>query len=188
MTEHDRTVSELSSLFRMIQVIPDADSVGKIYQMLLAFCTTWHTIGFERAFLYLVDSRDRMVRGQLAAEEPEADAPTAAGETDSFEALAKSVFQNYEQIDSSDLTLKTKTFEVSVDSDAARRRYRSVLRHTDTRTRRAHTHSVTRTSSYGVNPMGYLLEATSHSTECPYRHTGGRATHWDVGRGGLRRP
>ena len=119
MDKHDRTVSELSSLFRMIQVIPDADSVGKIYQMLLAFCTTWHTIGFERAFLYLVDSRDGMVRGQLAAEEPEADAPMAAGETDSFEALAKSVFQNYEQIDSSDLTLKTKTFEVSVDSDGS---------------------------------------------------------------------
>jgi len=116
MNEHDRTVSELSSLFRMIQVIPDADSVGKIYQMLLAFCTTWHTIGFERAFLFLVDSRERMVRGQLAAEEPEVDTPLEAGASDSFEALAKSVFQNYEQIDSSDLTLKTKAFEVSVDN------------------------------------------------------------------------
>lgn len=115
MTEHDRTVSELSSLFRMIQVIPDADSVGKIYQMLLAFCTTWHTIGFERAFLFLVDSHERMVRGQLAAEEPRADTPVGGDEPDSFESLAKSVFQNYEQIESSELTLRTRAFETSVD-------------------------------------------------------------------------
>jgi hypothetical protein len=56
------TVAELSSLLRMIQVIPDADSVGRIHQMLLAFCTAWRTIGVRRAFLLLVDDA-AMLRG-----------------------------------------------------------------------------------------------------------------------------
>src|SRR6188768_644353 len=68
MNKSDLTVAELSSLLRMLQVIPDADNVGRIHQMLLAFCTAWRTIGVRRAFLLQVDERARMLRGHLAAE------------------------------------------------------------------------------------------------------------------------
>lgn len=117
MERTERTVSELASLFRMLQVIPDADSVGKVYQILLAFCTTWRTIGFERAFLLRVDDREGIVRGHLAAEQqlvPE-DVGSAHRSNESFEALAKNVFDNYERIDSSDLTLRARTFAVPLD-------------------------------------------------------------------------
>lgn len=117
MENTERTVSELSSLFRMLQIIPDANGIGKIYLALLAFCTTWRTIGFERAFLLLVDSKQRCVKGHLAAEHvhlPEADGEDWRSRA-SFEKLAKDVFRNYERIESSDLTLKTRTFVVPLD-------------------------------------------------------------------------
>ncbi|MDH3197037.1 MAG: GAF domain-containing protein [Candidatus Krumholzibacteria bacterium] len=117
MKHTERTVTELASLFRMIQVIPDAESIARIYQMLLAFCTTWRTIGFQRAFLFLVDSKARAVRGHLAADRTpfDGDAETVLASSKSFEALAKSVFENYEQIESSDLTLHTRTLTVPLD-------------------------------------------------------------------------
>ncbi len=108
------TVAELSSLLRMIQVIPDADNVGRIHQMLLAFCTAWRTIGVRRAFLFLVDERGRMLRGHLAAEQPH-EAGEEESATATFESLARRVVENTQRIDTSDLTLKTRTFSVSLD-------------------------------------------------------------------------
>jgi len=107
------TVAELSSLLRMIQVIPDADNVGRIHQMLLAFCTAWRTIGVRRAFLLLVDERGRMLRGHLAAEQPRDDDGDPASAT--FESLARRVVENTQRIDTGDLTLKTRTFSVPLD-------------------------------------------------------------------------
>src|SRR5512134_3440071 len=112
MEKTQLTVAELSSLLRMIQVIPDADDVGRIHHMLLAFCTAWRTIGVRRAFLLRVDERGRMVRGHLAAEQaPAGDEEPAA----SFEALARRVVESTQQIDTSDLTLKSRTFTVPLD-------------------------------------------------------------------------
>jgi hypothetical protein len=113
----ERSLSELSSLIRMLQVLPETDSIGKIYLMLLALCTTWRTIGFQRAYLLLVDPRQNVVRGHLAAEQmpfpPDDDEDWRS--RSSFDVLAKKVFKNYEQIESSDLTLKTRTFNVPLD-------------------------------------------------------------------------
>lgn len=111
------TVAELSSLLRMIQVIPDADNVGRIHQMLLAFCTAWRTIGVRRAFLLLVDERGRMLRGHLAAEQ----SIEEAGEPDlaTFETLARRVVQSTQRIDTSDLTLRVRTFSVPLDWQAS---------------------------------------------------------------------
>jgi len=113
----ERTVSELSSLLRMLQVLPEAESIPKVYLTLLAFCTTWRTFGFQRAYLLLIDEQHDAVKGQLAAErgplpDEEGGNPDANA---SFETLARSVFKNYEQIESSDLTLKTKTFSIPLD-------------------------------------------------------------------------
>ncbi len=107
------TVAELSSLLRMMQVIPDADSVGRIHQMLLAFCTAWRTIGVRRAFLLLVDERGRVLRGHLAAEQTggEDEAPDST----TFETLARRVVECTERIDTSDLTLRVRTFTVPLD-------------------------------------------------------------------------
>ena len=111
MERHELAVTELSSLLRMIQVIPDSDSVSRVHQMLLAFCTSWNTIGMRRAVLFAVDSRARMLRGHLASER--ADEP--AGEEPSFDALARRVVENTKQIESGDLTLRTRTFGVPLD-------------------------------------------------------------------------
>lgn len=105
----------------MLPVISDADSVPRIYQMLLAFCTTWQTIGFERGFILLADAHNNCLSGYLAAEKqpigdhPETDIDSPA----SFEAMAKSVFDNYEQIDSSDLTVKTRSYTVALNQHSS---------------------------------------------------------------------
>lgn len=113
----ERTVAELSSLLRMLQVLPEAQSIEKIYLMLLAFCTAWRTFGFQRAYLLLVDPKQNAVKGHLAAEAapvPESDHRDWRTRS-TFEVMARSVFENYEQIESSDLTLKTRTFHVPLD-------------------------------------------------------------------------
>jgi len=111
MEKHELAVTELSSLLRMIQVIPDSDSVSRVHQMLLAFCTSWHTIGMRRAVLFAVDHRSRMLRGHLASERTD----DAAGEAPSFDALARRVVENTKQIEAGDLTLRTRTFGVPLD-------------------------------------------------------------------------
>ncbi len=111
MERHELAVTELSSLLRMIQVIPDSDSVSRVHQMLLAFCTSWHTIGMQRAVLFAVDHRARMLRGHLASERTE----EAVGEPPSFDALARRVVESTKLIESGDLTLRTRTFGVPMD-------------------------------------------------------------------------
>jgi GAF domain-containing protein len=113
----ERSLYELTSLMRMLQVLPDADNINKVYLMLLAFCTAWRTIGFQRAYLLLVDPHQHVVKGQLAAEQLPIEAEDGKNlrERSSFEAMAKTVFANYERIESSDLTLKTRTFSVPLD-------------------------------------------------------------------------
>jgi len=109
----ERSLSELTSLMRMLQVLPDTDSIAKIYMLLLAFATAWRTIGFERAYLLLVDPRQHAVKGQAAAEwQPGSEEDD--GEK-SFDHMAKTVFANFERIEASDLTLKTRTFSVPLD-------------------------------------------------------------------------
>jgi hypothetical protein len=101
----------------MLQVLPEADSINKIYMMLLAFATAWRTIGFQRAYLLLVDHRQHVVKGHIAAEQqPFPDEEDGARrDRPSFDVMAKTVFENFEQIESSDLTLKTRTFSVPLD-------------------------------------------------------------------------
>jgi GAF domain-containing protein len=111
MEKHQLAVAELSSLLRMIQVIPDSDSVSRVQQMLLAFCTSWRTIGTQRAILFNVDARGRALRGHLAAERVE-EGPV---DESSFDALARRVVENTRQIESGDLTLRTRTFSVPLD-------------------------------------------------------------------------
>lgn len=109
--KHELAVTELSSLLRMIQVIPDSDSVSRVQQMLLAFCTSWNTIGTRRAVLFVLDARARTLRGHLAAERSDA----VPGDDPSFDALARRVVESTRQIESGDLTLRTRTFGVPID-------------------------------------------------------------------------
>ena len=92
MPDHtEQAVSELTSLLRMLQVFPETGSIGKIYMLLLAFCTTWRTFGFQRAYLLLVEPAQNAVKGHVAAERapvpPDGDDPSGPGA--SFEAMAK---------------------------------------------------------------------------------------------------
>jgi len=111
MEKHELAVAELSSLLRMIQVIPDSDSVSRVQQMLLAFVTSWRTIGTRRAVLFAVDHRGRSLRGHLASERAEPE----PGDEPSFDALARRVVESTKQIESGDLTLRTRTFGVPFD-------------------------------------------------------------------------
>ncbi len=111
MEKSQLAVTELSSLLRMIPVIPDSGSVGRIHEVLLAFCTAWQTIGVRRAFLLLVDDRGRMVRGHLASEQ----LPSEGDPPPTFEILARRVVDCTHRIETSDLTLKTRTFSVPLD-------------------------------------------------------------------------
>jgi hypothetical protein len=113
----EKSLFELSSLMRMLQVLSDADSTARIYTMLLAFCTAWRTIGFHRAYLLLVDPHQHLVKGQLAAERHPVSEEDGRSRQESatFDVMAKAVFASYEKIESSDLTLKTRTFSVPLD-------------------------------------------------------------------------
>jgi len=113
MEKPQLAVAELSSLLRMLQVIPDADNVARVHQALLAFSTAWRTIGVARAFLFTVDERGRTVRGHLAAERAPMDAPGA--EPDTFETLARRVVETTQRIETSDLTLRARAFSVPLD-------------------------------------------------------------------------
>ncbi len=114
MERTERTVAELAALLRMIQVIPDADSIGRVYEILLALCTAWRTVGFDRAVLLLVDPRDRTVRGRMACERRTAPVDPA-GAHDSFEAMAREVFDAAEALGGSEATLRAQAFTVGLD-------------------------------------------------------------------------
>ncbi|NIM19025.1 MAG: hypothetical protein GTO51_01410 [Candidatus Latescibacteria bacterium] len=141
MEKTDSAATELSFLLRMLQAIPDAGSVEKIYRMLLALTTGGRDIGFDRAMLFLVSSEEGVIKGHLGIEQDfwqtagdaaegsrsevgagarsqeransrKANQESKSSEAISYEDMAKKVFDAYERIDASDLTLKLRTYSV----------------------------------------------------------------------------
>lgn len=110
MEKTESTAAELSYLLRMLQVLPELGSIEKIYRMFVALATGGSCIGCERAMLFHVAPEEGVVRGYLGVERGrEFEKPSREI---SFETMSKAVFSTYEKVDSSDLTLKARSFNV----------------------------------------------------------------------------
>ncbi|MFH1754695.1 MAG: GAF domain-containing protein [Candidatus Latescibacterota bacterium] len=110
MKKTKSTSSELSFMLRMLQVFPELGSIEKIYRMLLAMATGGRSIGADRAMLFHVETEEGVVRGHIGVErKPSSE---QEGEEITFESMSKEVFHAYERVDSSDLTLKLRSFNV----------------------------------------------------------------------------
>lgn len=110
MEKTESTASELSYMLRMLQVLPEMGSIEKIYRMLLALATGGNCIGVDRAMLFHVEPEEGVVRGYIGTERKRPAKRPAKGTT--FEAMSKEVFATYQKVDSSDLTLKVRSFNV----------------------------------------------------------------------------
>jgi nitrogen-specific signal transduction histidine kinase len=110
MEKTESTASELSYILRMLQVLPEMGSIEKIYRMLLAMATGGSCIGVERAMLFHVEPEEGVVRGYIGVERKKS--VDKAAKKITFETMSKEVFSTYEKVDSSDLTLKVRSFNV----------------------------------------------------------------------------
>jgi K+-sensing histidine kinase KdpD len=110
MDKTETTSTELSYMLRMLQVLPEMGSVEKIYRMLLALATGGSRIGVDRAMLFHVEPEEGVIRGYIGVEQKNKSKPKTRKIT--FETMSKEVFTTYERVDSSDLTLKLRSFNV----------------------------------------------------------------------------
>jgi hypothetical protein len=110
MKDADSKISELSYLFKLLPMLHEVESVDRIYRMLLAIATGGQTFGFRRAMLFEVDAQAEAVRGRIGAEYvPDS---KAEGAKTSFENMAREVFEIFESMDTSELTLRVRSFTV----------------------------------------------------------------------------
>ncbi len=65
-THLDRRVSELSLLFKSIDVVLSAVELPKVMRAFMTCVTAGEAIGFNRAFLFLLDEQHNDLRGALA--------------------------------------------------------------------------------------------------------------------------
>lgn len=110
MSTQDPSPSDLAFLFKMTPLMRELDSVDRIYRLLLAMATAGRTAGFERAMLFIVNEREGILRGRMGAERPD-----TAGVEDTFDTRARNVFNIYEGVEGTDLTLKAKSFSVPLE-------------------------------------------------------------------------
>ncbi len=110
MKKTDSAASELSFLLRMLHALPEAGSIEKIYRMLLSFAVGGRDVGFDRAMLLVVDSERGVINGHIGIER--VDGQVNPDGKLSYEEMANEVLANYDRIDSSDLTLRLRTYSV----------------------------------------------------------------------------
>jgi hypothetical protein len=114
MANSNARISELTYLFRIVQMIHEVDSVDKVYRMLVSICTCGHVIGCRRAILFTVDAEGRAIRGEVGIEH-DAAADADAGERASLENMAREVFEGFEKVEGSALTLRARSVSVPLD-------------------------------------------------------------------------
>jgi GAF domain-containing protein len=106
-----QNVSGLAFLLRLLPLMRELDSVDRIYQLLLAMAAAGETLGCRRAMLFVVDENEGMIRGRFGVADKNLTVPPAPSKK-SFEEKARAVFAVYEEVDSSDLTVETRSFSV----------------------------------------------------------------------------
>ncbi len=111
MKETEHTVSELAFLLKLLPVVQEMETVDKIYRLLVAMVTTARIVGFRRAMLFAVDEHKEIISGRFGVVQPgELDAANRSQM--SFEDRARKVFEVYEGVEASDLTVQVRSFTV----------------------------------------------------------------------------
>lgn len=114
MAKQNEKIAELTYLFRIMQLIHEVDSIDKIYRMLISFCTCGRVIGCRRAILFTIDRKHQMLRGAFGLERTAPSGQAAAGGL-TFEEMAREVFDGFEKVERTDLSIHAKTFNVPLD-------------------------------------------------------------------------
>jgi len=111
MRETERTVSELAFLLKLLPVVQEMETVDKIYRLLVSMVTTARIVGYRRAMLFAVDERKESISGRFGVTRPANFEAANSGDM-SFEDRARKVFEVYEGVESSDLTVQVRSFTV----------------------------------------------------------------------------
>jgi signal transduction histidine kinase len=111
MRETGRTVSELAFLLKLLPVVQEMETVDKIYRLLVAMVTTARIVGYRRAMLFAVDASKESISGRFGVTRPYGFDAANSGQM-SFEDRARKVFEVYEGVESSDLTVQVRSFTV----------------------------------------------------------------------------
>jgi signal transduction histidine kinase len=118
MKTPETTVSELVFMFKLIPLLQEVDNVDRLYRLLLAIVTSGETVGYPRAMLFVPDEQDGVVRGRYGIEHAEETHARGGGhaakrtEGERFDEMARAVFQNFEHVDASDLTVQVRSYSV----------------------------------------------------------------------------
>lgn len=105
MKRESPQIRELFNLLRMLQVLHEVESVEKVYRMLLSLTTSVSLTRCRRAMLFEPDWTGDVLRGSMGCSHQRR-ART------SFEAMARDVFENFEQTPESELSLLVRGFVV----------------------------------------------------------------------------
>lgn len=116
MKIHEGTTSELAFLFKLLPLLHEVDTVDRLFRLLLAVVTSGRSVGYPRAMLFVPDEQDGVVRGRYGVERAADANPRGgrvAGKTGGgFDEMARSVFENFERVDATDLTVKARSYSV----------------------------------------------------------------------------
>jgi hypothetical protein len=95
----------------------EVDTVDRLYRLLLAVVTSGRSVGYPRAMLFIPDEQDGVVRGRYGVERT-AQANSGNGHarkktgSGGFDEMARGVFANFERVDATDLTVRTRSYSV----------------------------------------------------------------------------
>jgi signal transduction histidine kinase len=111
------TTSELAFLFKLLPLLHEVDTIDRLYRLLLAVVTSGRTVGYPRAILFVPDEEDGVIRGRYGVERLERTGSRSRHQAKKtggtgFDEMARSVFDNFEHVDATDLTVKARSYSV----------------------------------------------------------------------------
>jgi signal transduction histidine kinase len=115
MKSESSSVSELAFIFKLLPLFHEVDSVDRLFRLLLAIVTSGKVVGYRRAVLLVPDPDAGTIRGRYGVERAasgQSGTPRAAAPESGFAEMARSVFENYERADASDLTVMARAYAV----------------------------------------------------------------------------
>ena len=111
MKADENTTAELTFLFKLLPVMHEVESIDRVYRFLLALVTSCPSIGYRRAVVLTVDGQAGALRGRYGVER----ADKSRRKRPQFEEMAREVFDIFENVEQTQLTLKARTFSESLD-------------------------------------------------------------------------
>jgi len=114
MKPDENTTAELAFLFKLLPVIHEVESIDRIHRFLLATVTAGRTIGYRRAVILVADETNGVLRGRYGVERPARPAEEPRKKLH-FEQMARGVFDVFENVEQTELTLSARAFTVPLD-------------------------------------------------------------------------